>query len=397
MINFFSDEMRRNPYPLYERMRRTSPVLYVPSSWDAWLIFDYEGVKRALSDHEKFSSAVPAPRNWFIFSDPPQHTKLRGLISRAFTPRVVAGLEPRIRQLSRQLLDEAIERGEMDLAAQYSVPLPMKVIAGLIGIPLEDWPLFRRWSDGILEISYGRTGGAEAEAAMGEFMSATAEMDPYLRQMTAQRRKSPKDDLITRLIEAEVDGERLTHEQLLGFFQLLVVGGQETTANLINNAVLCLLEDPDEFARLRADRDLMGKAIEEVLRYRAPVQWVMRTPRRDIEMHGRTIPAGKLVLVMIGSANRDAAQFHDPDRFDIARHPNPHLTFGLGNHFCLGAPLARMETRIALTDLIERLQGLELASNDPWEPRKALHIHGPNHLPVRFHPARRAAGDLPQK
>lgn len=390
MTNIFSDEMRRNPYPLYERMRSTSPVLHVPQPWDAWLIFDYEGVKRALSDQETFSSAVPGPRNWFIFSDPPLHTKLRGLISRALTPRVVAGLEPRIRELSRQLLDEAIERGETDLATEYAVPLPMKVIAGLIGIPLEDWPLFRRWSDGILKISYGRTGGAEAQAAMGEFMSVTAEMDPYLKQMIVERRKSPKDDLITRLIEAEVDGERLTHEQLLGFFQLLVVGGQETTANLINNAVLCLLENPDEFARLRANCELLPSTIEEVLRYRSPVQWVMRTPRSEIEMHDQSIPAGKLVLVLIGSANRDRAQFPDPDRFDITRHPNPHLTFGYGNHFCLGAPLSRMEARIALSDLIERLPGLELASTQPWEPRKALHVHGPNQLPVRFHPAGRA-------
>src|SRR5262249_16036169 len=157
-MDFFSDAVRRDPYPLYDQMRRTSPVFHVPPPFDAWLVFDYDGVKRSLSDHGAVLSSVPAPRNWFIFFDPPRHTKLRGLISRAFTPRLVANLEPRIRELSRQLLDEVIERGEMDLAPEFSIPLPMKVIARMIGIPDADWPRFKRWSDGILKLSYGRLG-----------------------------------------------------------------------------------------------------------------------------------------------------------------------------------------------------------------------------------------------
>ncbi len=352
MTDFFSDEMRRDPFPVYDRMRRHSPLLHIPPPFDAWLIFDYEGVKRALSDHETFSSRVPAPENWFIFFDPPSHTKLRALISRAFTPRVVANLEPRIRELSRDLLDQTIERGEMDLAADYAVPLPMMVIAEMIGMPLVDWPRFKRWSDAILRLSYARSDREAAARAYGEFVVVTAEMSTYLADMIEQRRAVPQDDLLTRLIEAEVDGQRLTHEEMLGFFQLLVVAGQEATANLINNAVLCLADNPDQLARLRAEPGLLPSAIEEVLRFRSPLQWLMRTPTRDVRVHGQMIPAGRLVLAMIGSANRDPSQFPDADRFDIARDPNPHVAFGHGIHFCLGAPLSRLEARIALADIL---------------------------------------------
>jgi len=392
MTDIFSDEMRRDPYPMYERMRSDSPVLRVPPPFDAWLIFDYEGVKRALSEPDLFSSRVPAPPNWFTFFDPPRHTKLRALIMRAFSPRVVANLEPLIVELSRRLLDDAIERGQMDLAADYSVPLPMKVIARMIGIPGADWSRFKGWSDAILKLSYARSGGPDAQEARAQFTAVTAEMSDYLAAMIAQRRAAPADDLLTRLVEAEVDGDRLTHQEILGFFQLLVVGGQETTTNLINNAVLCFVEVPDSLARLRERMDLLASAIEEVLRYRSPVQWLMRTPTRDVELHGQVIPAGKLVLAMIGSANRDPRQFSDPGRFDITRHPNPHLAFGYGIHFCLRAALSRMEARIALTELLGRLKGLELASDEPWQPRKALHVHGPTRLPIRFQRADAQAG-----
>lgn len=383
MIDIFSDDVRRNPFPLYDEMLAGPGVFHVPPPFDAWLIFDYDGVKRVLCDQDAFSSAVPAPRNWFLFQDPPQHTKLRALISRAFTPRVVANLEPRIRQLSRELLDRAIERGEFDLAEMFSIPLPMKVIAELIGVPAADWARFKRWSDGILKISYARSGGAEAAQAASEFMSVTAEMDAYLRAMIDDLRSSPKDDLLTRLVEAEVDGQRLTQAEILGFFQLLVVGGQETTANLINNAVLCLVDNPGELARLRANPELLPSAIEEMLRYRSPLQWVMRTPKRDLDWRGQRIPAGQLVLPIIGAANRDRRYFEEPSRFNIARDPNPHLAFGHGGHFCLGAPLARLEARIALGDFLARVKSFELTSSEPWTPRQALHVHGPARLPIR--------------
>jgi cytochrome P450 len=267
------------------------------------------------------------------------------------------------------------------------------VIAEMIGIPLPDWPQFKRWSDSILKLSFARSDGETAAEVHREFVSVTAEMSRYLAAMIDQRRAAPQDDLLTRLVEAEVDGERLTPEEVLGFVQLLLVGGQETTANLINNAVLCFLENPDQLARLRAAPDLLPSAIEEVLRYRSPVQWMPRATRRDVAVHGQVIPAGKFVLPMIGSANRDPKQFRDAGRFDITRDPNPHIAFGHGIHSCLGAPLARLEARIALADFLERVHGFELASDEPWEPRKAIHVHGPSRLPIRFRPGRRGDSD----
>jgi cytochrome P450 len=377
-MNFFSDEMRRNPFPAYDQLRSHSPVLHAPPL-DLWMIFDYQGAKRALNDNEAFSSSMftasRANPEWFIFFDPPRHTKLRALIMRAFTPRVVANLEPRIRELSRELLDQSIEHGEMDLAADFSVPLPMMVIAEMLGVPVGDRARFTRWNDVMLGLSFAVPGGEQAAQASKTFFAVKDEMSAYLGELLAQRREAPRDDLLTKLVHAEVDGEHLTEPEILGFFQLLLIAGSETTTNLLNNAILCLIENP----------------IEEVLRYRSPVQWMFRATRREVEVHGQKIPAGKLVLPIIGAANRDPRQFPEAGRFDIARDPNPHIAFGHGIHFCLGAPLSRLEAKIALPDLLERLQGLELASREPWEPRQALHVHGPARLPVRFNPGRRAA------
>jgi cytochrome P450 len=196
MKSLFSDGMRRNPYPIYEQMRKASSCTLRAAAFRCVDDFDYQGVKRALNDHDSFSSRVPAPRHWFVFLDPPSHTKLRALISQAFTPRVIGNLGPRIRELSRQLLNRIVERGEADLAAEYPVPLPIMVIAEMIGMPVADWPQFNRWSDVILKLSYTRSGGEEAVVALSEFRTVTAEMDPYLREMIEQRRAAPKDDLV---------------------------------------------------------------------------------------------------------------------------------------------------------------------------------------------------------
>jgi cytochrome P450 len=383
-MDLFSDDMRRNPYAFYEQMRSLSAVHYVPPPFDAWMIFDYQEARRALNDHDTFSSQVPAPPHWFIFIDPPRHTKLRALISQAFTSRVVANLEARIRDFSRQLLDKTIPHGEVDLAAEYSVPLPMMVVADMIGMPMADWMRFNRWSDAILKLSHTRSSDAQAGTAINEFRSVTTEMSTYLAELIESRRAAPQDDLLTRLVAAEVDGCHLAPEEILGFFQLLIVVGQETTTNLINNAILCLIDHPDQRARLHQRIVLLPSAIEEVLRYRSPVQWVMRTPTRDVKVLGNIIPAGELVLPMIGAANRDPRRFPQPERFDIERDPNPHLAFGHGIHFCLGAPLARFEARIALSDVLERAKDFEPAWNGPWEPRQALNVHGPARLPIRF-------------
>jgi cytochrome P450 len=392
-MDLFSDEMRRNPYPVYDHMRTASPVFHL-MPFDMWLIFDFDGVKRVLVDHDIFSSNLSNspgsgnPGDWFIFFDPPRHTKLRPLISKAFTPRVVANLEPRIREISRQLLEQTIERGEMDLAVDFSVPLPMRVIAEMLGVPAADWPRYKRWSDVILTLANTFTRDAEAARTIDDYGAVTAEMRAFLPGLIEQCRSAQQDNLLTRLVEAEVDGERLTPHEILGFVQLLLVGGQETTANLINNAVLCFLDFPEQLARLRTRPELLPSAIEEALRFRSPVQWMPRATRCDVEVHGQVIPAGKLVLPMIGSANRDHKQFPDAGRFDITRDPNPHIAFGHGIHSCLGAPLARLEARIALADFLQRIEKFELASDQPWEPRRALHVHGPSRLPIRITPSR---------
>lgn len=395
MLNLFSDDMRRDPFSAYDVARVASPVLHI-AQFDLWMVLSYDGVRRALADHDTFSSdlsRIPGqgnPGEWFIFFDPPRHTKLRAIISKAFTPRVAASLEPRIRELSRALLDRAAGRDEIDLVADYAAPLPMRVIAELLGVPADDWPRYRRWSDAILEIANTFARNEEAARTIAEYRAVTAEMRAALPGLIERARSDRPEALLARLAEAEAGGERLTPEEVLGFVQLLLVGGQETTVNLISNAVLCLLEHPDQLARLRKDPRLLPSAIEEVLRYRSPLQWMPRVTARDVELHGQVIPAGKMVLPVIGSANRDPRQFPNAGRFDVARDPNPHLAFGEGIHVCLGAPLARLEARIALADLLERLGGFQLATDAPWEPRRALSVHGPTRLPIRLNSGRRA-------
>lgn len=386
LSRLFSDDTRRDPYPLYDELRRASPVIRDPAT-DVWFLFDYEGVKRALTDHDAWSSVVSPPgtmvAEWMVFADPPRHNKLRALVQKAFTPRAVADLEPKIRLISRELLAPFRARGEMDLVGDYAIPLPLRVIAEMLGAPAADQPRFRRWSDVVMMLGYTVAGGDQAARAHQEFAVVTAEMEAYLEGLLAARRAAPADDLLTRLLQAEVDGDRLTPREILGFFQLLLVAGHETTTNLISNAVLCLVEHPGAQARLRAEPGLLPAAIEEVLRYRSPVQAMFRVTRRDVPIGGEVIPAGKNVLTMIGAANRDPACFRDADRFDVARDPNPHIAFGHGIHFCIGGPLARLEGRVALRDLCE-LGDLAIATTSPWEPRRAMHVLGPTRLPIRF-------------
>ena len=367
MMEFLTPAHRRNPYPAYDRIRAVMPVVHEPRA-DHWLLFDYESVKRALTDHERFSSVVAppgsAPAQWLIFTDPALHTRLRALIGRAFTSRAVAALEPRIRDLARGLLDEVDGREDFDLVHEFSVPLPLMVIAELLGAPVEDWPRFRAWSDAVLGLIHTVSGGPEAAPAVSRFAIAHAEMAAYVTTLIDARRAQPRDDLFTRLIRSEVDGMRLDADQILGFFELLMLAGHETTTNLIDNAIVALHEHPRELERLRANPALITSAVEEVLRYRSPVQAVFRRTRDAVDVHGHTIPAGRLVLAMVGSANRDPSVFPDPDHFDIGRDPNPHVAFGHGIHFCVGAPLARLEARIALPLLIETLGDFRLADPD---------------------------------
>lgn len=359
MLHLFTEEIRRNPYPLYSQM---PPVGHQNG---VWALLDYDSVKRALTDHETFSSAVGPPGGgpppeWLIFFDPPRHTRLRALISRAFTPRAVADMEPRIRAISRELIEAGIE----DLALDYAIPLPMRVIAEMLGIPASDWERMKDWSLAVMGLS--ETIGGPSERAGMAFRQASVEMREYLSGLR------PTTGLIAGLREAE-----LTEAELMGFFVLLLVAGNETTTNLINNAMLALMEHPEQ--RELARENLPG-FIEEVLRYRSPVQFMFRGTRRPVELHGKTLPAGAFVLVGLGAANRDPSVFSDPDRFWIRREPNHHLAFGHGIHFCLGAPLSRLEARIALSDLLA-LPPFELCND--WMPRAAFHLHGPARLPLK--------------
>lgn len=386
--SIFSAQMRRNPFPFYDEHRRQK-VLHVDPP-GLWMIFGYYDVKLALEDHATFTSAATTPGStgepldWLIFKDPPRHARLRGLIAGAFTPRMIANLEHRIRQVSGELLDAKAHQGELDLASDYSIQLPLIVIAEMLGIPPSDFHQFRLWSDAILNLAETVAGSSEASRAAQEYRQATSKMDAYLHDVLLARREQPRDDLLSRLATIQIDGERLSHAEILGFFQLLLLAGSETTTNLINNAMICLLERPDRFARLRREPQLLATIIEEVLRYRSPIQAVFRMTTRAVELGGKTIPAGQLVLPLIGAANRDPQRFERADCFDLTRSPNPHLAFGHGVHFCLGAALARLEARIALTDILARMEEITFATDEPWEPRAAFHVLGPVRLPIRF-------------
>ena len=389
MMASLLDRLRRNPFPLYSALRRASPVLRVPKH-DIWMLFDFESVRRALHDPGVFSSrAAPpggTPLDWLIFLDPPVHTKLRAIVMRTFTPRAVASLEPRIEALTHALLDGVIARGSMDVTGDFAAPLPLLVIAELLGVPASDRPRLSRWSDAILRLSDAIFGGERAARAITAYRAAKEEMQPYVQRKLAERRITPQDDLLTRLVEATVDGERLTEEDILNFFQLLLLAGSETTTNLISNAMLCFIAYPGQLARLRAAPELLPSAIEEVLRFRTPVQMVFRSTTCDVELHRRVIPAGKLVLLLVGSANRDPKQFKDAGRFDITRTPNAHIAFGHGVHFCIGSALARLEAKVALSALLDRMRDLRLAGDGLWVPNSGLNVHGPRKLPIRFTP-----------
>ena len=377
-MDLFSDDARRNPYPLYAQLRATRPVLQEPRS-GLWMAFDYASVWRLLTDHETFSSRHGP--DWMTFQDPPRHTKLRALVSRAFTPRSVAALEPRIAAIARDLLDRALARdaGAMDLALDFAVPLPMTVIAEMLGIPPADRPRFVRWNDVLLRMSYtvGRGGPERRAGATAEFIASTAEMGEYLGVLLDERRA----DAAGRPPDAAPAGRSgRGAADAPGDPRLLPAPapGRQRDDHEPDQQRDPLLHRAPRPARPGAGTlDLLPSAVEEVLRFRSPLQWMYRLTRREVELHGQTIPAGKLVLTMFGSANRDPLQFPDPDRFDVTRDPNPHLAFGHGPHFCLGAPLARLEGRIALTELLTRLHDIEPASTEPWQPREGLHVHGP--------------------
>jgi cytochrome P450 len=381
-------EHQLDPFPGYERMRETAPVFHDEQS-GSWHLFRYDDVQRALSEHATFSSRIGGEdpsgtgqlfASSLITSDPPRHRQLRSLVTQAFTPKAVEALAPRIAGLTDELLDGIAARGSADLIKELAYPLPVIVISELMGIPAQDRDRFKYWSDVI--VSQTQTGSTSEE-----HYATTSQMIEYFLALIDQRRSRPGDDLISTLLAAEIDGQKLTVPELLGFCSLLLVAGNETTTNLIGNAVLCLTESSGTIDRLLREPALLPQTIEEVLRFRSPVQSMYRATVAETTLGDERIPAGAPVVAWIGSANRDDRQFRRPAEFDVDRGQNRHLAFGHGIHFCLGAPLARLEARIALEALLSRLPGLSLVEGANLERMESTIVYGLKALPVKWQPA----------
>jgi cytochrome P450 len=365
----------------FEDMRAAHPVYYDEHS-QLWHVFGYDEVLAVISNHERFSSqALGREGSLFadtlITKDPPDHRKLRNLVNQAFTPRAVARLSGRITQITQELLDQVRPQGTMDIVSDLAFPLPAKMIAELLGVPAHDWNIFQRWA------RMDSSDPAVSQQAAGSTMRE--EMFDYFSSLLEERRRAPREDLISALAVAEVDGERLTESELLSFCTLLLVAGQETTKNLIANAIVCFTSHPEALERLLHEPDVMPTAIEEVLRYLPPVWFLLRLTKADLDLGGQRLPAHQVVLAWLASANRDPAQFPEPDRFDIKREPNRHQAFGHGIHFCVGAPLARLEARIALPMVLEQLRGLRRVEGAPINVHTGL-VFVIRSLPVTFQP-----------
>jgi cytochrome P450 len=364
-----------NPFPWYRLMRAQAPVFFEPDG-QLWHAFRYADVQRVLSEHADFSSQFAggddtALSSSLIATDPPRHRQLRALVSQAFTPRAVDDLAPRIAAITDALLDQVAGSGRMDVVQDLAYPLPVIVIAELLGVPAEERDQFKTWSDAITSTT-------------GEGPRAQQAMASYFAKLIEERRRRPRQDLVSALMAAQIEGEHLSVPELLGFCVLLLVAGNETTTNLIANAVLCFDESPGVFDQLRQDPQLLPTAIEEVLRFRSPVQSMFRVVARPTTLGGQSLQPGQSVLAWIGSANRDEQVFPDADRFDLHRNPNKHLAFGNGIHFCLGAPLARLEARIALAAILRRLPHLHRVPESDLEPQDSFIVFGVKSLPVSF-------------
>ncbi len=391
-FNPMDPEFIADPYPTYHRLRAEDPVHRSPLGF--WVLTRYEDVVTALRDPRlakeaiaaviaaRYGAAMPAMGLSMLDRDPPDHTRLRGLVNKAFTPRVVEGLRPHIQKIVDGLLARVEGVGSMDLIEEFAYPLPVIVICQMLGVPVEDRERFKEWG---LDIARGLDAillPPDSDVAQRSAAARRALAD-YFRALIAERRTSPRGDLLSALIAAEEAGDKLSEDELLATCILLLVAGHETTVNLIGNGTLALLRHPDQLRRLREDPGLIGSAVEELLRYDGPVQRTARIPSADVRFDGLTIGKGEMVMPFIGAADRDPAQFPDPDRLDITRTDNRHIAFGWGIHFCLGAPLARVEGQIAISALVQRLPKLALATDRP-EYRQSLTLRGLTTLPVGF-------------
>lgn len=397
--DLYSDTFKANPYPTYATMREQEPICYHAGLQDDeryWFVTRYTDAELILRDHQRFVknyrntrtaaelAQMPTPPRLaqlldghMLNRDGDDHQRLRNLVNKAFTTRIVTGMEQRVQGIADDLLDRVEAEGEMDLIDDYAFPLPIVVIAELLGIPATDRNRFRDWSDAFVVPARSEEEWQRHEQLLHEFTD-------YLTVIFAERRQQPQDDLITALIQAEEAGDRLSEEELYAMVVLLMVAGHETTVNLIGNGTLALLRNPDQLAYLRSHPEAMGAAVEELLRFDGPVERAtVRFAKEDTDVDGHLIRRGEPVVVVLGSANRDEAHFDHADQLDLQRAENRHLAFGYGVHYCVGAPLARMEGRIALNTLLRRLPNLRLAV-----PAETLHwrfnliLRGMQHVPV---------------
>jgi pimeloyl-[acyl-carrier protein] synthase len=381
-----------DPYPTYRRLRAEDPVHHHPLGF--WVLTRYEDVMATLRDPRaikepiasflaaRFGASIPAVGLSMLDRDPPDHTRLRGLVSKAFTPKTVERLRPEVQAIVDGLLDRVEGAGAMDLIEQFAYPIPVTVICRMLGVPVEDHERFKGWG---LDIARGLDAimlPPDSEVARRS-VAARQAIAGYFRGLIAERRAAPRPDLLSGLIAAEDAGDRLNEQELLATCILLLIAGHETTVNLIGNGTLALLRHPDQLQRLREQPGLIVGAVEELLRFDGPVQRTARIPSEDITIGDRTIAKGEMVMPFIGAADRDPAQFADPDRLDITRADNRHVAFGLGIHFCLGAPLARVEGQIAINTLLRRMPRLALATERPAF-RPSLTLRGLESLPVSF-------------
>ncbi len=349
-------------YDWFEERRANAPVFQDENMpFPVWQVFRYEDVLTVLTDYSRFSSQAFGIGGGFladtlVAKDPPDHRKLRNLVNQAFTPRSVARLSDRITRVTQELLNAVREKGTMDVVSEMAFPLPAKVIAEMLGVPDADWNIFQRWA---------QMENSPVPSAQQDGQTMQVEMFDYFSHLLAERRRSPREDLVSALSVAEVDGERLSEQELVSFCILLLAAGQETTKNLIANALVCFTDHPDAMQRLTNEPALMPKAIEEVLRYLPPVWFLFRQAKTDVELGGKTIPANQMVLTWTASANRDASQFLNPNTFTMEREPNRHLAFGHGIHFCVGAPLARLEAKIVLPMMLEQLKDIQRVNDVP--------------------------------
>ena len=386
-----SSQVLANPYPTYQRLREKDPV-HRMRLVDGWVLTRYDDVQAMLLDHQRFSNLgagagdrVYTRDRSMLDLDPPDHTRLRSLVSKAFTPRSVAALEPRIKEIVGELLDGVDGKARFDLIDSFAFPLPIIVIAEMLGVPAQDLDQFKEWSNDIVLSLEPILSREQRE----QFRRSEQELYEYFEGIIALRRQNPKDDLVSALLAAEEEGDRLSHGELLATLLLLLVAGNETTRNLIGNGMLALLRNPEELRRLREQPELLDSAIDELLRYDSPVQFDGRTLVEDMEMGGKRMRAGQQVVGVVGAANRDPAAFSDPDRLDIARQEKSHISFGRGIHYCLGASLAMLEGRIALASLLERFSSLQLAAEP--QQRKQVVLRGVENLLIDVERPRRAA------